>query len=74
MPHVDALCTVFNGKSTTLPTFSEQINLLKAAWCHLKKKKVLSLLPLGLPQEFAFENDQIPSFTPPPPHHPDPTL
>lgn len=53
MPCVDGLCTVFNGKSTTLPTFSQQVNLLKAAWCHSgKKKNVLFLLPLGLPQEF----------------------
>lgn len=40
-----------NGKSMTLLTFAEQINLLKAAWC-LLEKNVLFLLPLGLSQEF----------------------
>lgn len=67
MPCVDGLCTVFNGKSTTLPTFSEQVNLLKAAWCHLGEKKCsFSSSPGAASGVFTFENDQIPSSIPPP--------
>lgn len=50
IPHVDQLNTVFNGKSMTLLTFSEQIYLLGSAQGHLRKN-VLSLLTLGLPLE-----------------------
>lgn len=38
---------------------SEHIKLLKAAWCHLEKN-VLSLLPLGLPQEFSISKSHLP--------------
>lgn len=49
-------------------TFSEQRTLLKAACCHLgkKKKKFFLFFPWGCLKSFAFENDQIPSFTPSP--------
>lgn len=65
IPHAALLCTVLNGKSMALLTFSEQTVLFKAAWCPLEKN-VLSLLPLGLPQEFSISKSHLPSHGTPP--------